>query len=76
MANYWENVTRSRMGRRRLLQVGRGAIGWSGALALIGCGSDDGDGGGDSEPTPARSPARPASRSRAARYGTLLRDDR
>ena len=47
MANYWESITRDRMGRRRLLKSGAALSVGAAALALIGCG-DDNEGGGDS----------------------------
>jgi peptide/nickel transport system substrate-binding protein len=50
--SYWEQVTRSRVGRRRLLKSGAALSVGAAALALIGCGSDDNDGGASSpEPT-------------------------
>lgn len=52
-SNYWENVTRGRVGRRRLLKSGAALSVGAAALALIGCGSDDDNGGGgSSQPEP------------------------
>ena len=45
MANYWEQVTRERMGRRRLIKAGGAFSVGAAALALIGCSSDDNTGG-------------------------------
>ena len=51
MSDYWDSVTRGRMGRRRLLKSGAAFSVGAAALALIGCGSDDGgDDGGAAEP--------------------------
>ncbi len=57
MANYWENITAGRVGRRRLLKGGAAFSVGAAALALIGCGGDDGDdnGGSAAEPTPSDS---------------------
>jgi ABC-type transport system substrate-binding protein len=52
-SNYWDTVTRTRAGRRRLLKSGAAFSLGAASLALIGCGSDSddgGDGNGDSEP--------------------------
>ncbi len=46
MADYWEAVTRGRMGRRRLLKSGAAFSVGAASLALIGCGNDD-EGGSD-----------------------------
>jgi ABC-type transport system substrate-binding protein len=56
-SNYWENITRGRVGRRRLLKSGAALSVGATALALIGCGNDDngGDGGGTSNPEPTAS---------------------
>ncbi len=53
MSNYWESVTRERMGRRRLLKSGAAFSVGAAALALIGCGSDD---GGDDDQAAAEDP--------------------
>ncbi|MGE0057658.1 MAG: ABC transporter substrate-binding protein [Dehalococcoidia bacterium] len=52
MADYWEAVTRERMGRRRLLKSGAAFSVGAASLALIGCGNDDegGSDGGSSKP--------------------------
>jgi ABC-type transport system substrate-binding protein len=42
MSNYWDSITRGRIGRRRLLRSGAAFSAGAAALALIGCGSDDG----------------------------------
>ena len=47
MNGYWERFTDSRIGRRRLLKGGAAISTGAAALALLGCGSDDGDSGGD-----------------------------
>ncbi|MGE3985761.1 MAG: ABC transporter substrate-binding protein, partial [Dehalococcoidia bacterium] len=46
--SYWESVTGSRVGRRRLLKSGAAFSVGAAALALIGCGGDDGDDNGGS----------------------------
>jgi ABC-type transport system substrate-binding protein len=51
--SYWDNLTRERIGRRRLLKGGAAFSVGAAALALIGCGGDD-NGGSDNnsaEPT-------------------------
>ena len=52
-ANYWTNIAGNRIARRRLLKSGAAFSVGAAALALIGCGSDDGgdDGEGTGEQT-------------------------
>jgi len=47
-SNYWERVTRERVGRRRLIQGGAALSIGAGALALIGCSDNSGSSDGDS----------------------------
>jgi peptide/nickel transport system substrate-binding protein len=42
--SYWENISKSRVGRRRLLKSGAALSVGAAALALIGCGGDDDNG--------------------------------
>src|SRR5688572_14663968 len=50
--SYWEKVTAERVGRRRLLKGGAALSVGAAALALIGCGGDDGDdGSADQQPS-------------------------
>ncbi len=49
--SYWEKVTAERVGRRRLLKGGAALSVGAAALAFIGCGGDDGDDGGDQQPS-------------------------
>jgi len=58
------------MGRRRLLKAGGAFSVGAAALALIGCGSDDDDGG--SEPTPGQSTGSTGDPKQGGRFGTYF----
>ncbi|MGE0057656.1 MAG: ABC transporter substrate-binding protein [Dehalococcoidia bacterium] len=72
MANYWEQVTRERMGRRRLLQSGAAFSVGAASLALIGCGSDDGDDGGDTPADTGQVTGSTGEPKQGGRYGTYF----
>lgn len=45
MAGYWDKITQSRITRRRALQMAALTGASAGAIAIVGCGGDDDDGG-------------------------------
>ncbi len=72
MANYWEQVTRERMGRRRLLKSGAAFSVGAASLALIGCGSDDGDDGGETPADTGQVTGSTGEPKQGGRYGTYF----
>lgn len=49
--NYWQDISRRRVSRRKALKAGATAGIGAAALGLLRCGGDDGDGGGEGTPT-------------------------
>ncbi len=78
-SNYWDRITRSRMGRRRVLQSGAALSVGAATLALVGCSSSNNGGGGSAasptsglaSPVPTAAPTTAASQ--VKKGGRLVR---
>jgi hypothetical protein len=65
---YWDNITQSRVGRRRLLKSGAALSVGAAARALIGCGGDDG--GNDDDQAPSDTTGSTGKPKPGGKYGT------
>src|SRR5262245_36812023 len=55
-SNYWDRFTGNRVSRRRALQMGALTGAAAGAIAIVGCGGDDDDGGTSGTPSGSQTP--------------------
>ncbi len=68
-SNYWENVMKERVGRRRILKSGAALSVGAAALALIGCGSDATTSGDNDTTTPGTNSGSVGEPKTGGRYG-------